>query len=54
MTGYHAYQASRADLLRRAGRPEEAQEAYRLALGLTDNSGERAFLEGRRAALGAP
>jgi RNA polymerase sigma-70 factor, ECF subfamily len=54
MTGYHAYQASRADLLRRAGRPEEAQEAYRLALGLTDNPGERAFLEVRRAALGAP
>ena len=49
LTGYHAYQASRADLLRRAGRTAEAREAYRLALDLTTNGGERAFLTRRLA-----
>jgi len=50
LEAYHAYQASLADLLRRAGRDEEAREAYAKALQLTENPGERAFLRGRRPA----
>jgi RNA polymerase sigma-70 factor, ECF subfamily len=46
--------AARADLLRRAGRLEEARLAYASALGLVRNPAERAYLERRRAALDAP
>lgn len=53
LAGYHAYQASRADLLRRVGRDGEAAEAYRLAVQLSANPAERAFLEGRLASLNA-
>jgi RNA polymerase sigma-70 factor (ECF subfamily) len=45
--GYHLYHATRADLLRRAGEPGEAAEAYGRALELTTNAVERAYLEGR-------
>ena len=38
---------SRADLLRRLGRPTEAAAAYREALTRTANEAERAYLEGR-------
>jgi RNA polymerase sigma-70 factor (ECF subfamily) len=48
---HHVFHAVRADLLRRLGRDAEASEAYRLAIEGTDNAPERAFLEGRRAAL---
>jgi RNA polymerase sigma-70 factor, ECF subfamily len=51
LEGYHAYQAARADLLRRAGRLDESAEAYRAAVELSTNPAERAFLEGRRAQL---
>ncbi|MEX2245596.1 MAG: sigma-70 family RNA polymerase sigma factor [Dehalococcoidia bacterium] len=44
---YHLYHASRADLLRRAGRPSEAAAAYRRALALTTNTSERAYLQRR-------
>ncbi len=55
LDGYHAYQAARADLLRRVGRLDEAAEAYAAAVELSTNPAERAFLEGRRAELsGAP
>jgi RNA polymerase sigma-70 factor (ECF subfamily) len=55
LDGYHAYQASRADLLRRAGRDGEAVEAYRAAVELSTNPAERAYLAGRLAELsGAP
>ena len=47
LDGYHYLPACRADLLRRAGRPEEARTAYRAALRLVDNDRERAFLQGR-------
>jgi RNA polymerase sigma-70 factor (ECF subfamily) len=53
LDGYHAYQASRADLLRRAGRVEEAADAYRTAVELSANPAERAFLSGRLAELTA-
>jgi RNA polymerase sigma-70 factor (ECF subfamily) len=55
LDGYHPYQASRADLLRRAGREAEAVEAYRIAVALSANPAERAYLAGRLAELtGAP
>ncbi|HEU4998222.1 MAG TPA: sigma-70 family RNA polymerase sigma factor [Lapillicoccus sp.] len=51
LDGYHPYQASRADLLRRAGRKTEAVEAYRTAVELSANPAERAYLAGRLAEL---
>jgi RNA polymerase sigma-70 factor, ECF subfamily len=49
LAGYRYLPAARADLLRRLGRHEDAAEAYRTALGLTENAAERAFLAGRLA-----
>jgi RNA polymerase sigma-70 factor (ECF subfamily) len=49
LTGYRYVPAIKADLLRRLGRIEEAVEAYRAALALTDNESEREFLAGRIA-----
>lgn len=46
---YHLLPATRADFLRRLGRLEEAQAAYRHALELVTNAAERAFLERRLA-----
>ena len=44
---YHLLHATRADLLRRMGRPEEAAKSYERALTLVTNESERRFLEGR-------
>jgi RNA polymerase sigma-70 factor, ECF subfamily len=44
---YHLFHATRADLLRRLGREEEAAAAYARALDLTTNPVERRFLERR-------
>jgi RNA polymerase sigma-70 factor (ECF subfamily) len=44
LTGYRYLPATKADLLRRLGRHEQAADAYRAALALTDNAAERAFL----------
>lgn len=44
---YRLLAAARADLLRRAGRRREAADAYRRALALGGNDGERRFLERR-------
>ncbi|SDN51781.1 RNA polymerase sigma-70 factor, ECF subfamily [Streptomyces sp. cf386] len=49
LAGYHLLPATRADLLRRSGRTEEAAEAYRRALELVENDAERRFLEKRLA-----
>lgn len=54
LVGYHAYHATRADLLRRLGRNVEARAAYERALELTHNSAEIAYLARRRDQLGAP
>jgi RNA polymerase sigma-70 factor, ECF subfamily len=51
---YHLYQATRADLLRRSGRPEEAAAAYRRARQQTNNEAERRFIDRRLQALDAP
>jgi RNA polymerase sigma-70 factor, ECF subfamily len=48
---YHLLHATRADLLRRLGRTEEAASAYAQALELATNSAERGFLERRLAEL---
>jgi RNA polymerase sigma-70 factor, ECF subfamily len=47
LDAYHLLHAARADLLRRAGSPEEAAKSYRRALELVKNDSERRFLERR-------
>jgi RNA polymerase sigma-70 factor (ECF subfamily) len=51
LTTYHAWHATRADLLRRLGRSAEAREAYDAAIAATDNPAEQAFLTRRRGQL---
>jgi len=46
---YHLFHAARADLLRRLDRRDEAGDAYRRALELTDSDAERRFLTRRLA-----
>jgi RNA polymerase sigma-70 factor (ECF subfamily) len=52
LAGYHLLPATRADLLRRLGRRQEAAAAYREALELTSTDAERRYL-GRRLAESA-
>jgi RNA polymerase sigma-70 factor, ECF subfamily len=52
LDGYQPFWSARGDLLRRAGRTDEAREAYDRALELTTNPVERRFLERRLAELG--
>jgi RNA polymerase sigma-70 factor (ECF subfamily) len=47
LDGYHLLHSTRADLLRRLGRADEAADAYRRALELAGNPVERAFLQRR-------
>jgi RNA polymerase sigma-70 factor (ECF subfamily) len=49
---YHLLPAARADLLRRLGRREEAQEAYRTAMAMAKLDPERRLFARRLAALG--
>ncbi|MEV7177477.1 sigma-70 family RNA polymerase sigma factor [Kitasatospora sp. NPDC093679] len=51
LTGYHAYHATRADLLRRLGRNRESRAAYDRAVELAGNTAERAYLARRRDLL---
>jgi RNA polymerase sigma-70 factor, ECF subfamily len=51
LDGYHLYHSTRANLLHRLGRREEAAAAYDAAIARATNGAERAFLEGRRASL---
>ena len=51
LDGYHPFHATRADLLRRLGRSEEAGRAYDRAVELAGNPAERALLTRRRTAL---
>jgi RNA polymerase sigma-70 factor (ECF subfamily) len=48
---YHLLHASRADMLRRAGRLIEARSAYERAIALTNNTTERGFLARRVSSL---
>jgi RNA polymerase sigma-70 factor (ECF subfamily) len=49
LSRYHLLPTARAELLRRLGRNEEAAQAYREALALVTNPGERRHLERRLA-----
>lgn len=51
---YYHFHAARADLLRRAGRREEAVGAYVRALELCRNTAERRFLQRRLAEVATP
>jgi RNA polymerase sigma-70 factor, ECF subfamily len=51
LSGYHAYHATRADLLRRLGRSHESRAAYDKAIELTANTAELAYLTRRRDQL---
>ncbi|RSM98214.1 RNA polymerase subunit sigma-24 [Nonomuraea sp. WAC 01424] len=51
LAGYHAYHATRADLLRRLGRSQQSRAAYDRAIELAGNTGETAYLTRRRDQL---
>ena len=51
LESYHYLHATRADLLRRLGRLDEARGAYERALELVHSDSERRFLERRRSEL---
>jgi RNA polymerase sigma-70 factor (ECF subfamily) len=53
LDGYHAYHATRADLLRRLGRSAEARAAYQRAIEHAGNRAEIAYLTRRRDQLGS-
>jgi RNA polymerase sigma-70 factor, ECF subfamily len=52
LAGYHAYHATRADLLRRLGRSQQSRAAYDKAIELAGNTAETAVLTRRRDELG--
>ena len=52
LAGYHALHATRAELLRRLGRDDEARAAYDDAVRLAGNTAETAYLTRRRDELG--
>jgi RNA polymerase sigma-70 factor, ECF subfamily len=54
LAGYHLLPATRADLLRRLGRSDEAAAAYREALELTSTDAERRYLSRRLAESAEP
>ena len=51
LPAYHLFHATRADLLARLGRRDEAAAEYERALELASNEAERAFLAGRLASV---
>jgi RNA polymerase sigma-70 factor (ECF subfamily) len=51
LTGYHAFHATRAELLRRLGRTAEAHAAYTRAIELARNPAEARHLSRRRREL---
>jgi RNA polymerase sigma-70 factor (ECF subfamily) len=52
LEGYHPYHATRAELLRRLGRDEEARAAYDRVIALAGNPAEAAAMARRRDELG--
>jgi RNA polymerase sigma-70 factor (ECF subfamily) len=54
LSGYHAYHATRADLLRRLGRSQDSRAAYDRAIELAGNTAETAYLTRRRDQLNRP
>lgn len=53
LADYQPYHAVRADLLARAGRRDEARDAYDRAIELSGNPTERSFLERQRTLAGS-
>ena len=53
LAGYHAFHATRANLLRRLGRSAESRAAYESAIELAGNAAETAYLARRRDQLAA-
>jgi RNA polymerase sigma-70 factor (ECF subfamily) len=51
LDGYHAFHATRADLLRRVGRSADSRAAYDRAIELSGNTAEVAYLTRRRQQL---
>ena len=51
LDGYHAFHASRAELLRRAGDPTAARDEFERALELSSNVAERRLIEERLESL---
>jgi RNA polymerase sigma-70 factor, ECF subfamily len=51
LAGYHAFHATRADLLRRLGSSEQSRAAYDQAIELAGNTAETAYLTRRRDEL---
>ena len=51
LDGYHAFHATRADLLRRLGRSEQSTAAYDRAIDLSGNTAELRYLTRRRDQL---
>ncbi len=54
LAAYQPYHAARADLLARAGRPDDAVTEYDRAIALTTNPAEHRFLTAQRAAAVEP
>ncbi len=52
LEGYHAFHATRADLLRRLGRAADSRAAYERAIELATNTAEIAYLTDRRDEVG--
>lgn len=52
LSAYAPFHLARAELFRRTGQLEQAREAYRVALDLTQNKVEREFILGRIMSLG--
>ena len=53
LDGYHAFHATRAELLRRLDRRAESRAAYDRAIALAGNTAETAYLSRRRDELSA-
>ncbi len=52
LSAYTPFHLARADMFLRTGQMEQAREAYRVALDLTQNQVERDFILGRITSLG--
>ena len=53
LQNYYLFHASRADLLRRLHRFDEATSAYEIALSLTSNEVEQNYIRGRLRSISA-
>ena len=51
LEGYHAWHATRAELLRRLGRSSDAAAAYDAAIAATENGAQQRYLRRRRGSL---